>query len=85
MRKTFINLFITLTAFLFLGWAGSLESTYTRKATITNISGDTIYCTDTCGYLWEYYGNGTIGQYVTLIINDNHTSSITDDVIMEVK
>lgn len=82
MKKLLISI---TTALLFLGICGGYESTYTRRATITAIKGNTVYCQDSCGYLWKYEGEGRIGDNITLVMNDNHTSTITDDIITEVK
>lgn len=84
-KQATITLLITLIGFLTLGVAGSYETAYTRQATIRQSSGGIVQCIDKQGHLWEYEGEGVVGQQVTLIMNDNHTSTIADDTVKGVK
>ena len=79
------KILIVLTIILVLGIIGNMESTYTRAATVTNSKANIITVVDDCGYIWEYKGSATVGDNVTLVMYDNHTSKITDDVIKEVR
>lgn len=75
------KILITLSIFIILGLMWGAESTYTRQATITNTSDNIVTCTDESGHIWQYIGNGTIGDNITLVMYDNHTSNITDDIV----
>lgn len=74
-----------LSVILILGLIGGYESTYTRTATITNSESGIVTAKDNCGYIWEYKGSATVGDSVTLVMSDNHTSKITDDIVKGVK
>ncbi len=79
------KILITLSVILVLGFMWNIESTYTRKAIITNSESGIVTAEDNCGYIWEYKGSATIGDSVTLVMHDNHTSKITDDIVKGVK
>lgn len=79
------KILIVLSVVLVLGLMWGAESTYTRTATITNSESGMVTARDNCGYIWEYKGSATIGDRVTLVMNDNHTSKITDDIVKGVK
>lgn len=70
---------------LVLGLLGGYEATYTREATISKVENGIVYAVDTCGYMWTYQGNATVGESVTLIMDDAHTSTIKDDIVKGVK
>ena len=79
------KILIVLTAFIVLGLMWGAESTYTRTATITNSDNGIVTAKDNCGYIWEYKGSATVGDSVTLVMHDNHTSKITDDIVKGIK
>ena len=79
------KILIVLTAFIVLGLMWGAESTYTRTATITNSDNGIVTAKDNCGYIWEYKGSATVGDNVVLVMHDNHTSKVTDDIVKGVK
>ena len=79
------KILVVLSVVLVLGLMWGAESTYTRTATITNSESGIVTAKDNCGYIWQYKGTATIGDSVTLVMNDNHTSKVTDDIIKGVK
>lgn len=81
----FKKLVIITIAILVLSGISGIDSTYTRKAEVISIKDDIIRVEDKSGHIWEYKGSATIGDNVTLIMYDNHTSKITDDIIKGVK
>ena len=81
MKKVLIALSIVLV----LGLMWGAESTYTRTATITNSDNGIVTAKDKSGHIWQYKGTAIIGDDVILIMNDNHTSTVTDDIIKRVK
>lgn len=79
------KILVVLSIILLLGIIGKAESTYTREAIVTNSNSGIVTVEDNCGYIWEYEGSATVGECVTLIMSDNHTSKITDDIVEGVK
>ena len=79
------KILIVLVIIMAIGIMGNIESTYTRTATITNSESGIVTAKDNCGYIWQYKGTATVGDSVTLVMNDNHTSKITDDIVKGVK
>lgn len=79
------RVFILCIGLLILGLLGGFEATYTREATISKVENGIVYAVDNCGYEWTYYGNATIGESVTLVMDDAHTSTIQDDIVIRVK
>lgn len=79
------KIIITVCLFAVLGVSGAYDSTYSRKAIITEVKDDIVYCTDTQGNIWGYQGSGTIGHKIVLTMNDNHTTDNKDDIIIRVR
>ena len=76
---------MVLSIILVLGFMWGAESTYTRTATITNSENGVVTAKDVSGNLWRYKGSATVGDTVELVMHDNHTSKITDDIVKGVK
>lgn len=74
-----------LAVFTVLGLMWGWESTYTRTATITKSESGMVTAKDLSGNLWRYKGSATVGGTVELVMYDNHTSKITDDIVKGVK
>ena len=86
MKKTIITTLIIVLSVCFIGTIGMLESTYTREVTVVSVKDQEITVEDTQGYLWTFIGEGyEIDQEITVVMNDKHTSIITDDEILRVK
>ena len=81
MKKVIIIIGIIIV----IGLLHNYESIYNREVTVINNKGNTVVCVDKSGHIWEYQGNATIGEKVILIMHDNHTDTITDDIIKGVK
>ena len=79
------KILIVLVIVIAIGIIGNMESTYTRQVTVTNSKDNIVTVEDNCGYIWEYKGSATIGDTVTLVMHDNHTSKVTDDIVKGVK
>lgn len=79
------KILIILSVILVLGFMWNIESTYTRQATVTNSKDNIVTVKDNCGYVWKYKGSATVGDSVILVMYDNHTSKITDDIIKGTK
>lgn len=76
---------IVITIIVVIGIIGNVESTYKRTATVINSSNGIVTVEDNCGYAWQYKGSATVGDTVELIMHDNHTSKITDDIVKGVE
>ena len=93
MRRNEVFEFIVgLVAFCFFfivlpGIAGNFEHHYTREAEVVEISGDVVVVEDTCGFEWEFYGEGyEVGQQVKMKMFTNYThEEICDDEIKKVE
>jgi hypothetical protein len=79
------KILIVLSVILVLGLICGCESTYTRKVIVLENNNGIVTTVDNRGYIWEYKGSATIGDRVTLVMYDNHTSKITDDIVKGVK
>lgn len=80
--STMIVIIIILTISLF----NTIENRYTREVTVKRVEGTVITVEDKQGYIWEFNGDDyKVGQHITVVMNDNHTSNIYDDEIIEVK
>ena len=77
------KILIVLSVVLVLGLMWGAESTYTRTA--TNSNNGVVTAEDKSGHIWEYKGSAIIGDSVILVMHDNHTSKITDDIVKGVK
>jgi hypothetical protein len=65
---------------------GTIESTYTRDVIVTKVDCIEVTVQDKQGHHWSFYGDDyTVGQEITVVMNDQHTSSIYDDTIINVK
>ena len=79
------KLLVVLSIFAVLGLMWGWESTYTRTATITNSESGIVTAKDLSGNLWQYEGSATVGDTVELVMYDNHTSTIRDDIVKGIK
>ena len=79
------KILIVLAILMALGIMGNIESTYTRQAIVTNSDNGIVSAKDNCGYVWKYKGSATVGDNVILVMNDNHTSKISDDIVKGIK
>lgn len=71
-----------------LSFASWFETHYTRHdCEVVSYVKDVVTVEDTCGYTWDFIGDGyEVGDVVDLKMYTNHTdSTIYDDVIEDVK
>lgn len=85
MKQLGIYSIIVIATIILIGLFCGYESTYTRQATVILSQNNIVTCIDKQGNTWNYIGDAAEGQEVTLIMYDNHTSNITDDIIKGVK
>lgn len=79
------KILMVLSIILVIGLIWGAESTYTRQARVISIKDDIVQAEDKSGHIWEYKGSARIGDDITLVMYDNHTNKITDDIVKEVK
>ena len=86
MRKYIKYTVIILLIILAIGLVGKAESTYTRTVTVVNIQDNEGVVKDYQGNYWSFVGEGyKINDQLTVVMTDNHTSTIADDEIIRVK
>lgn len=84
--KTLIKVLVVLSLFLIIGVSNTLESTYTREGVVVSVDHNTVTVQDAKGYQWDFEGTGyTLNQEITMVMSDNHTSTIFDDTVLRVK
>ena len=77
---------MVLTVIVIIGLMGTIETTYARNAVVVNVDNLVVTAEDKQGNLWVFVADDySINDDVTLIMNDNHTTKITDDKIIKVK
>ena len=77
---------LVVVAIVVVGLMGMIETTYTRDVVVTDVDCIEIIVEDKQGHCWSFIGDDyTVGQEITVVMNDNHTSIITDDRIVDVK
>lgn len=80
------KIIIIFSVLILLGLLNTIESRYTREVTVKRVEETAITVEDKQGYIWEFKGDDyKVGQHITVVMNDNHTSNIYDDEIIEVK
>ena len=85
MKKVIISTLIILLAIIFIGMLNGIESTYTIEATVIDVDNDVVTVEDTTHNVYQYKGIATKSDVITLIMNDNHTSTRIDDKIIDIK
>ena len=79
------KIIIILLVITFIGLLNGIESTYTIEATVIDVDNDVVTVEDTTHNVYQYKGIATVNDTITLVMNDQHTSTRTDDVIIDVK
>lgn len=80
------KVFIILSIFAVVGLMGMVESNYTREVTVISVDCAEATVTDTQGNQWTVKDNNyKEGDTLTVVMNDRHTSTVTDDTIVRVK
>lgn len=87
MKKYIIFTIIFAVLIAVLSLCNNYENIYNKDVIIIDIDNDAITTKDNQGFLWTFTSNGdfTIGQHLTLIFNDQHTNTIFDDEIIDIK
>ena len=87
MKKTIVG-FILMTTILIIAPSitGYIETHYTREAEVTEVTGKNVIVEDTTNNVWSFKGEDfTVGDKVTLEMDNSCTDSIYDDVIVKVE
>ena len=77
---------LVVVAIVVVGLMGMIESTYTRDVVVTKVDCIEVTVQDKQGHHWSFYGDDyKVGHEIIVVMNDQHTSSIYDDRIVDVK
>lgn len=79
------KILIVIAILIAIGLLHHFESTYYRQVIVIDNQEDKVVCVDKSGNVWEYNGQANVGDKITLIMYNNHTSKITDDTIKGIK
>ena len=80
------RILIVVVIIMALSVAGMIETTYTRDVVVTDVDCIEVTVEDRQGHRWTFLGDEyKVGQEIIVVMNDNHTSIITDDEIIDVK
>ena len=76
---------IVLVVLALIGLCHKYESTYTREVTVVSVKGEEVTVQDNHQHLWSFFSNGEhkVGQHITVVMNDNHTTSVIEDDVIE--
>ena len=81
--KKFIIVVLVVTVF---GLFGSLDARYTKEVTVIKTTNQQTIVKDAQGHQWTIdSGDYEIGQHLTVVLDTNNTSKVTDDEIVKVK
>lgn len=87
MGITMIKRLLVLTVvLLFIGFIGYIETHYTRDVVVVEVQDQEVTVEDKQGNLWCF--NGTdykVDQEITVVMYNNHTGTMYDDIIKGVK
>ena len=65
------------------------DNLYAKTAIVTDLNkdNDVVTVTDSSGYMWEFSGceDWMLNDYCSMVMYDNNTALIFDDVIIDVK
>lgn len=86
-RKIFGGIAVVGGLMAMLAVGGYADSTYTLNAKVISVSNNTVAFVDTEGDVWEAEncGDFSIGESVKLTMFSNHTNTIFDDEIVNVR
>ena len=66
-----------------IGQVYRLNSYSLTDAVVVEISGDRVLVVDGNGNCWEFFADGlTLGDNITLVMNNHHTTNIIDDSVI---
>ena len=88
-KKFFAIIFLIPLIFaIYFGFLSSkVNDLYPATGVITDISDDVVTYEDFNGFKWQFYGaeDFSIGDVVSVMMNDNNTPEIFDDEIVKVR
>ena len=66
-----------------IGQVYKLNAYTLTDAVVIEISGDSVLAVDNNGNCWGFYADGlTLGDNITLVMNNHHTANVIDDNII---
>lgn len=77
---------IVCTVLLLTAWNPREKTVLYPSGGIVEVIDDTVYITDSTGNVWSFYGSEDwqTGDYAAMIMDNNGTDTIYDDVILQV-
>ena len=66
-----------------IGQVYKLNAYTLTDAVVIEISGDNVLAVDCNGNCWEFFADGlTLGDNITLVMNNHHTANVIDDSVI---
>ena len=88
MRKGIATFVLFVLFIVFCGFVGNVEAHYCRDGVVVECDNDVIVIVDNVGEEWicdNCYKDVTEGCEVEMIMHNNHTNQIYDDIITNIK
>ena len=83
MKKIALVLIAIALAACAIGQVYRLNSYTLTDAVVVEISDDSVLAVDSNGNCWEFFADGlTLGDNITLVMNNYHTANVIDDSII---
>lgn len=69
-----------------IGFIGYIETHYTRDVVVVEVQGQEVTVEDKQGNFWSFKGTDyKVDQEITVVMYDNHTGTMYDDIIEGVR
>ena len=66
-----------------IGQVYKLNAYTLTDSVVIEISGDSVLAVDSNGNCWEFFADGlTLGDNITLVMNNHHTANVIDDSVI---
>ena len=83
MKKITLVLVAIVLIACVIGQVYKLNAYTLTDAVVIEISGDSVLAVDSNGNCWGFYADGlTLGDNITLVMNNHHTANVIDDSII---
>ena len=83
MKKIALVLVAIALVACFIGQVYKLNAYTLTDAVVIEISDDSVLAVDGNGNCWGFYADGlTLGDNITLVMNNHHTANVIDDSII---
>ena len=83
MKKIALVLIAIALIACIIGQVYRLNAYTLTDAVVVEISGDSVLAVDGNGNCWEFFADGlTLGDNITLVMNNHHTANVIDDSVI---